>query len=300
MTLLAGCGGRPGPLAPQPPLPHAVQRAAAGSELLYVSDGGTSDVDVFELPSGKLVQIISGFGGPAGECVDARGDVFVVDYVQSVVREYEHGGRYPIRILSDNGYYPLDCAVDPVTGQLAVTNSVPSVGEGPGDLAIYAKARGAPKHLRDRSMRNYYGCAYDDKGDLFVDGQLRNGGGFAFAELPSGSGTFVDINLNQSIAVPAGVQWDGKNVAVGGGTATSIYRFKIHGFSGTKVGETPIGGAADVYNFSLHAGQAVVPGRFGNGEQSRVQFYAYPKGGRAVKVLLGFSGPQAAVVSESK
>ena len=70
-------------------------------------------------------------------------------------------------------------------------------------------------------------------------------------------------------------------------TSTKAFRFKIHGFSGTKVGETPIGGAADVYNFSLRAGQAV-------------QFYAYPKGGRAVKVLLGFSGPQAAVVSESK
>ena len=151
--------------SPQPARAFAAGKRATPSQLLYVSDATTGYVDVFELPTGKLVQVITGLGQPYGECVDASGNVYVADIRQSVVGEYAHGGKYPIKVLNDNGYNPVDCSVDPTTGNLAVTNSN-SAQDGAGDVAIFVKARRVPGHFRDRSIAAYEYCSYDGKGNF--------------------------------------------------------------------------------------------------------------------------------------
>ena len=119
--ILAACNGLPGQVVTRPAMaPPASQKIATA--LLYVSDAETSSVYVFELPNGNLVQTLTGFDRPSGECVDKTGNVFIVDSNQSVVREYAHGGKTPIKLLNDAGYAPTDCSIDPVTGNLAVTN----------------------------------------------------------------------------------------------------------------------------------------------------------------------------------
>ncbi len=86
-------------------------------------------------------------------------------------------------------------------------------------------------------------CAYDDKGNLFVDGSGPSSSGFAFAELPKGAHSLKDVALDQPIAFGGGVAWDGAHVTVGDQSTNTLYRFDISGTSGTKVGATRLRGA---------------------------------------------------------
>src|SRR5580692_2300582 len=121
--MLAGCGGggslqsNPGPVQPAAvgataaltgcvpawlPTPRIVpcrpnkeaswMSPAAAGPLLYVSDIGAEDVDVFSYPGGKQVGTLTGFSEPAGLCTDRKGDVFVVDSGNDRILEYAHGG----------------------------------------------------------------------------------------------------------------------------------------------------------------------------------------------------------------
>jgi len=73
---------------------QGVTPRAAAKTLLYVSDLGTNLVNVYTYPNGSLITKLSGFGSVAGLCSSKTGYVFVVD----------------------------GCAVDPATGNPAVTN----------------------------------------------------------------------------------------------------------------------------------------------------------------------------------
>jgi hypothetical protein len=58
---------------------------------------------------------------------------------------------------------PSSCAIDPTTGDLAVTSTHEHV-------AIYKAAKGAPKLFTDFSFHDILSYGYDDKGNLYVDG----------------------------------------------------------------------------------------------------------------------------------
>src|SRR5579863_1388101 len=122
IALLTACAAQGGGSAIPTLVPPTASVAARASALLYVSDTVTGDVYVFSYPKGKLVQTLTGFADPAGECVDATGNVFVANTGSSNVLEYAHGGSSPIATLDDSGYFRVGCAVDPVTGNLAVSN----------------------------------------------------------------------------------------------------------------------------------------------------------------------------------
>jgi hypothetical protein len=284
----AACSGAPAQFSPLgSERATAVQNAARA--LLYVSDG--ANVDVFALPNGNVIQTLTGFAEARGECANARGDVFIVDSRQSVIREYAHGSKNPIKLLDDSGHSPTDCSVDPRTGNLAVANSK--------NVAIFSGAKGRPVYVRDLSIGNYYFCAYDDKGDLFVDGLHYRTRTVALAELPKGKTALMDIALNESLSYPGGVKWDGRYLAMTGGTA-AIYRFKISGRGGTKVGVTAIGRSYGVYAFCIESRAVYVPGLFHSRDQANVRAYAYPAGGKAFKSFVGFSSPVGAAVSVVK
>ena len=205
VALLAGCGAPQ--LAPSSqPLgtpaihpdhnPSWMSPDAKNHDLLYISDFGTDDVDVYSYPKGKLKGTLTGFAAPHGECVDAAGNVFVVNTGAYDILEYPHGGSTPIADLSDSGWYPLSCSVDPKTGNLAVTNQ--SLGSDAGSVSIYKRAKGSPKLYTASNIFFYYFCGYDDKGNLYVDGNTNHTNAFEFAELPAGGTTFKSITLGQS------------------------------------------------------------------------------------------------------
>ena len=182
IALLAGCSGAAQPGA-QHFMPSALHRATSGGDLLYVSDSGTNQVYVFSYPDGTLVQTLSGFKTPLHECSDTAGNVFITNTAKSEILEYAHGGDTPIATLRDAQQFPVDCAVDPVTHNLAVTNYGVKRSQ-TGSVSIYAKSKGTAKKHRDPAAIAYLFCAYDNKGNLFVTG-LDYKYNLVFLELPA-------------------------------------------------------------------------------------------------------------------
>jgi hypothetical protein len=308
MVILAGCGASQSPIGAPGAMPQSANAVrpdhgrswmapdAKKKDLLYVSDVGTDDVYVYSYPKGTLKGTLTGFTNPVGECVDKTGDVFITDFFSSNILEFAHGGTSPIATLSDPGYYPTGCSVDPTTGNLAVTNEETAVGSGQGDVAIYKDAKGSPKaHYADPHIYYMYFCGYDNAGNLFVDGQTSDSA-FGFGKLPSGGSSFTNITLNQSIAYPGGVQWDGKNTAVGDEQTGVIYEFTIKRKKGTKVGSTPLVGASAVYQFWIQGAKVVAPSE----DTQSVMIYNYPAGGSATKTITGLDSPAGATVSRAK
>jgi hypothetical protein len=259
--------------------------AAKGQDLLYVSDLGTNQVDVYPYPKGKLVGQLSGFGAVETLCADKAGDVFVVDEA-GPVDVFEHGGTTPIRQLKTSGA-PDGCAVDPVTGNLAVTNLSSYLY---GTIAIYPKAKGKAKQYFSDQVNSTYFCGYDNDGNLFVDGNDR-GAAPIFLELPKGKSGFRVMKLNKTVDTPSGVQWDGKYVAVGDKGAGLIYRVDANG----KVAQTiKLRGADDIDQFWLQGATLIGPNDHGGGP---VGFWNYPKGGSPAHILRGPLEPLGVTVS---
>ena len=71
---------------------YGVKGAKKKSELLYVGDDSTNDVFVYDYKSGAQVGQLTGFDGPYGMCVDAKGDVYVANFDNGTTTEYAHGG----------------------------------------------------------------------------------------------------------------------------------------------------------------------------------------------------------------
>jgi hypothetical protein len=291
-ALLAGCtgsGGRSLPTAAGPAEFAPALGAPNASPLLYVSDPEGNDVATYSYPDGKPVATIS-FNQPAGMCVSKSGNVFIADPSESHVRVYAHGGTKPLRTLNDSGYNPLSCAVDPKSGNLAVTSYLGSKNHG--DLAIYTHAIGAPKVYADANIPHMSYASYDGAGNLFLDG-VTSSRKVVVAELPKGGTHIQAIALNQTIANAGGVGWDGTYLDVGDVAASVIYRFKISAGKGTKAGSTPLNGSAYVDEFSIQGTQVIVP----DFEAGKVRYYKFPGGGSPVKTIEGFTSPLATTVS---
>jgi hypothetical protein len=249
--LLTGCGGSQTSMSgavPQgvAPVVHRAQGAwmkpgTSGQDLIYVA-GGNGNVYAVTY-QGVLV---SEFNAPnvstEGLCSDAQGNVFITSQNTNnvgYIYEYAHGGTQPIATLDDSKYYyPLDCASDPTTGNLAIVDE--SLGYDKGGVAIYQNAQGSPKRYTDPNITFYYTCGYDDKGNLFIVGQTSSNN--ALDELPAGSSTFTHITLNKNIPLFGSVQSDGKYVAVQNRQKGTIYRVAVSGSVGIVVGATTIRG----------------------------------------------------------
>ena len=133
---------------------------AKSEKLVYVAAG---EVYVYAYGTNKLVGTLSRIGGTLYECSDKHGDVSVAvpgGASQPGVYEYAHGGTEPINYFSVAG--AVACAVDPSSGNLAITNGGPTV-------YIYQNASGLPEAYTDDDEYTT-DVAYDDSGNLFVDG----------------------------------------------------------------------------------------------------------------------------------
>jgi hypothetical protein len=277
-----------------------MQPGAKAKNLLYVSDYWNDAVYVFEYPLGKLVGELTGFSGPNGECVDNAGNVWITNTLQSQVREYAHGGSRPIATLNDPQEYPIGCAVDPSTGNLAVTDiygaGSPSLAAG--NFVIYRNAEGSPAGPYYDSLMYYmFFCGYDAQGDLFFDGESY-GGQFRLGELPSGSGNIVDVSLNQTIGQPGAIQSQGSYLAVGDQQSNVIDQVYVSGSSGMISGSTPLGKAKDVVQFWIRGGKVAGSDALGRD----VGLWKYPAGGSPTSVVKPkfLIEPIGAAVSPSK
>ncbi|HEY2473685.1 MAG TPA: hypothetical protein VGI19_02685 [Candidatus Cybelea sp.] len=291
-AMLAGCSGvRPALMTPGT-LPAVQQDGplSSGSDLLYVSDDGP-DVLIFTYPAGAHVATLKGFNGAQGECVDGSGDVWIADHLASEMVEYGHGSTKRKARLLDRGYYPQGCAIDPATGNLAVSNATGFHGSG--DLLVYQGAHGKPERFTDPDFQGYYFCGYDNKGDLFVDG---TGGGYnRYAVLRRGSQTLETIPLEQDLYVSGSVQWDGKYMTLGGWNGEETVLYQTKGMSGQVIGSIDLDKSEGANTFWIRNGTVVDSSCCGWG----VFFYNYPAGGAPTKILRDRFYPYGVVVSSA-
>jgi hypothetical protein len=286
--------------------------AAKSKDLLYVSDysGDANRVDIFSYPADKLVgTITTDMLNPDGLCVDKKGDVWVVNNTPNDddMVEFAHGKTTPVAELVDPGESAISCAIDPVTGDLAVTSGG-NISGGPGELAIFPDGgKGTATFYSDSSMQEMFWLGYDTKGNLFVDGQPGLYGiGFALAELPKGKKTLTNITLTGGkINFPGQVQWDGKYLLIGdqeaqgSGSPQTSAIYETTGATGKIVKKIALKGSTDISQYEVLGSTILGPnslnGSLGGGD---VLFYKYPAGGASTKKLTGsFDYPIGLVVS---
>jgi hypothetical protein len=331
VALLAGCGGGTPPQVASPAqsalavqsrihpatnpqwvidrLARApVARAASGRShmkpgakkngLLYVVDTGAATANVYSESTWGPFGDLLGFTRPYTACVDKAGDVYITDFSGDRVTEYAHGSITPMRTLSDHQGNPVSCAVDPKTGDLAISNfNGPS--STPGNVIVYRGAKGNPIRYSSSVLDNYFFVGYDDNDNLFLNGV---GGSIVYlAELPKGKSAFKTLSVNQTFGFPGGIAWDGVFLAVADQEANIIYQLKVSGSKATVHGSTTLNGASDVFQFWLTGGSAkhpqatsVIGADYG---ASAVDKWQYPAGGTALKTLTGLSNPEGVAIS---
>jgi hypothetical protein len=273
--------------------PSTMSPEAAKGALLYVSDVVADRVYVYSYPAGKRIGSLAGFNQPQGMCVDAAGNMFVTNTGTSQIFKYAHGGKSPIATLSDPKQNPVDCAIDPVTGNLAVTN-LSSIEGGSGSVAIYRKAKGKRTLYHNSAFTGVYFLGYDSSGNLFVDGTHVRDGQFLLAELQHGGSKLTLVNFQgAAIQTPGGVQFDGTDLAIGDQTRPYVYRVA----GGSVTGTVQLNGACDVAAFWIDGGTLIAPNLCASG--GSLQFYAYPGGGSPVKTRPNLSYPIGAAVSKA-
>jgi len=304
LVMAASCTGsqtQTSSLVPSQPGERASWMAsdAKTQDLLYVSHGNGS-VYAYSYGGGKLEGGLLGLRA-SGLCSDQRGDVFVL--AGNEVLKYAHGGTAPLAVLRNSlGGVSQFCAVDPVTGNLAVLGGAyPQTG-----VEIYTEAQASPKIYRPGKLDGgYWSCAYDDEGNLFVEaGSQARSMRLAvnMVELAAGSMRFKTLTWNGAAPPRLGpIQWDGRYVAVenasGGSGPATIYRYAVQADRAALVGQTALQGAANPTQFWIHGGNVVVPGGGLSPNSAGITFYGYPSGGSPARIIKDALDPQAATVS---
>jgi hypothetical protein len=198
-------------------------------------------------------------------------------------------------VQSDPNALPVGCSVDPTTGNLALTDGV--------GVTIYQGAQGPPTTYTAPGFYQYWYCAYDRNGDLFVSGIIAPGPyGYGLAELPRGGSSFVNITLNQAIKRgPISLQWNNKLLVASanddGRGPQEIYQITISGTTGTIVRTISLDNnqSAPEQNvqYWVQGGKIIGPA---NRFETALGFWNYPHGGKWTK-LKRLAGAWGVVVS---
>lgn len=311
VTACSGAGGR-GVLGPSEPIvaplarlpvelkPGAAERGyhgrswmnpkAKAGALLYLSDLGTNDVYVYSWPQLDLVGMLTGLYGPAGECADRNGNVWIVNLFASDVVEYAHGGTTPIATLADPGQYPIACAVSK-GGELAVANSQSASG-GAGSVTIYPGEAGSGMNYPDSNT--YVDFVGYDGARLFVDGSVFSSGVVSLQVLKNGAYEPFAVR-GASLGYTGDVMGRGNVLVVGDQTGPSGYPLlRRINKKGLVIGGTVLlSGSCE--QFTISGKMLICP----DSSNANVSIYDYPAGGAATQAIVGsFSSPFGSAISQ--
>jgi hypothetical protein len=283
VALPAGCGGSPvSQMVPvtQVPLVQALpaQAKAATRTLIYAA--GDESSFVFSLPRGRLRHQLKATGFSA--CSDRHGNVFFTQVRD--VAEYRHGAKEPFATFQFGGTV-YSCSVNPVNHDLAVVVfCIHGCGQ---EIVILPHDGGDRRRFHVASLTSLLYCAYDDRGNLFVDGY--NGTRFGLAELRKGTRDFVAITLKDRIDFGAALQWDGEYLAVERREHPIIFRLAISGSSARVAGRTRLEyiGYRAMQSW-ISGGILAVPSAPYNKRAIEIFLYDYPAGGKPTKIIQNF------------
>jgi hypothetical protein len=278
LLLLAGCGQSQGALS-LPPGPHALAQRVPRErgEVQYFSNFGNGSLSEFDYPkSESQIGQITGVSEAQGECTKGARTFWVVASGAADVEEFKAGGKTPIATRSVTAGVPVGCAIDPTTGDLAVTII------SNGDVVIFKPGSSAGSALPSGLVEALFD-GYDAKGNLFVDG-FSSSGAFQLVELPKGSSTFENIS---GVSPDGNVQWDGKYLTIGCGG--QICRYRVVGTKAILKGTVAVSCSA-----YWIARPYVYCADAGNNEG---EVFKYPAGGSPIATLGGSFDEPLDVVS---
>ena len=203
--------------------------------LIYVSSATKASVYVYSYSRKKQIDTIIGFYSPAGLCADTGGNVWVTDYDRytgiGYLIEYAHGGKHSIATLEDPNNVPLGCAVDSVTGNLAVVDAADNV-------AIYSNAQGAPAYYSTTGLvHKPKTIAYDASGNLYIAGVSKS------AALLSHTASYVTkYTLKPSARVHGPLRWDGSylTMLVPAGSHDDVWQYALSGNRAKRIGRIQV------------------------------------------------------------
>lgn len=195
--------------------PHVVRSTVTPQ--VYVSDPATNSVKILT-PGGALTGTLTGFNSPAGLAVDNRGNLYVADQGNQVIKVFAPGKSTPIITLDDSGFYPTGIVTDAADNVYVASVCSGSPGTvtctGPGSVYKYPKGSSAHSTVYDTSaIRAPYYVAFEGNGKLlWADGWTAQDGAPVVGHWSSPK-SFVASNI--SIVWPGGIQFDkNDNLAV--------------------------------------------------------------------------------------
>ncbi len=206
----------------------------------------------------------------------AQATLWVANSAAFDLIEFPHGS--PIATLTDYGSYPFSCSVNPHNGDLAVSNIFSIDPSQMGGIALYRKARGAPRLYTDSNFPEYYFIAYGPKGNIYFDG-TGYGSDFKMARLYRGRFTPIVIK-GATIPSPGGVQYAEGSLTIGGADSSGdgvIYRITDRGVVN---GKTTLIGSSGCMTYEIWKGYAICGSGKGN-----VLIYQYAAGGIPIQTL---------------
>ena len=150
--------------------------------------------------------------------------------------ELSHHGRL-VNEIKTTGAYPVSCAWDATTGDLAVMSLFNGSGTS-GDVLVYASGS-APVPYTNPNQYYYDFGGYDSEGNLFFDG-LDTNGNFILSELPRNASSAQTIKVSGgTIYYPGMVAWNTANASSSSATSRAelvrklFYTLGISGKAGT-------------------------------------------------------------------
>lgn len=257
--------------------------------LLYVSEPYADAVAMYTYPQLQPAGQLIGIPDPEGLCANRRtGDVWVVSgFPTAQFTEFRHGGTKPFhKIKFGSMDFTQSCAVDPTTGNLAVTDNLAHGLRG-AIIIFGAKEKAYP----DPAILNYAFVSYDESGDLFVDG-VSVRAPTEIAELPPGKNHFHNFPLEGTRMYRAGgLQYSKGSLVIGATEHHVIYRTT----NGMVNGSTTLLDACHIEQFDIDQDVVIVPSSCGS--NGAVLIYNYPAGGMPIAKITHINAPFAAVIS---
>jgi len=156
---------------------HVKPNCCALQKTLAVTDafGGSSftgAVYLFDYNTGAALGSLApppeGWFEVQGACNDKNGNFYFANTAMSTVDEYSHSGTY-MATISDPGQYPVGCASDRTTGNLAISNIIDTSG-GPGSISIASGGSIVNTYFPSNMSRVYFVGYEGGTGTLWLSG----------------------------------------------------------------------------------------------------------------------------------
>jgi hypothetical protein len=302
----SACASAAVPSTPGPQTWAAPGDAYARSDLLFVSNGTYVSGYVVEngVAQGDEVVNISPLEDAQGLCTDTAGHVWVTQGKLHTVSEYTHDGFHEINTIVRSSGNPTGCAVDPKTRDLAVTYNYPDKHYA--NVVIYPNGR-TPGHAYSNStgLEDAYFLAYDDSGDLYVDGYACGYGSCGqhpnvLMVLTPGADAFHPIVVRGArLKNPRGLSWTNHELLIGDyeakyGDAIGYILQVTHG-AASVVESIPFVGTYNAWGTSVFGGVVFVPDQ----TNSAVNSYSLSNRSFISTLQVKIDHPFSAVVSRA-